>query len=162
MSQTHVHICYFLNALENCIEYGRMRERTRKKCPCCRVLLIQILFTKPYNVNMSSHSKTSLFVWVPIVVYLKKDYENDLVLVLPNNDLAEAFKCAFMLKSPPTDAQSIICAEWKDYYNTRIATFRCCSCQASFLNDQLFMSSCGHFCVPFAHPSFKISQETHQ
>ena len=90
------------------------------------------LFTKPYIVNMSSHSKTSLFVWVPIIVYLKrrKDYENDLLSALSRNDRPGAFKCAFMLNSPPTDAQSLLCPEWKDYYGSRIASLKCCSCKA--------------------------------
>ena len=82
-----------------------------------------------------------------------KGLQNDLLSTLSSNDLAEAFKCAFILNSPPTDAQSLLCAEWKDYYNTRIASLKCCSCKASFPNDQLFMSSCGHFsctiCSPF-------------
>ena len=39
---------------------------------------------------MSSHSKTSIFAWVPIIVHLKKDYENDLLAALSNNDLEEA------------------------------------------------------------------------
>ena len=119
--------------------------KEKKKCPCCRVLLLHNLFTKPFIVNMSTHSKTSLFVWVPIVVYLKKDYENDLLSALSNNDLAEAFKCSFMLNCPPTDAQNLLCGEWKEYYNTRISTLKCSYCKASFPNDQLFMSSCGHF-----------------
>ena len=123
----------------------RDEGRDRKKCPCCRVLLLENLFTKPFIVNMSSHSKTSLFVWVPIIVYLKKDYENDLLSALGNNDLAEAFKCAFMLKSTPTDAQNLLCEDWKDYYNNRMDSLNCCSCKASFPSDQLFMSSCGHF-----------------
>ena len=123
----------------------RDEGKEKKKCPCCRVLLLQNLFTKPYIVNMSSHSKTSLFVWVPIVVYLKRDYKNDLLSALSKNELTEAFKCSFMLNSPPTDAQSLLCAEWKEYYNSRITTLKCCSCKASFPHDQLFMSSCGHF-----------------
>ena len=50
-----------------------------------------------------------------------------------------------MLNSPPTDAKSLLCAEWKDYYKSRIDSLKCCSCKASFPNEQLFMSSCGHF-----------------
>ena len=87
----------------------------------------------------------SLFVWVPIVVYLKKDYENDLLSALTNNDLAEAFKCSFMLNCPPTDAQNLLCGEWKEYYNNRISNLTCSSCKAPFPNKQLFMTSCGHF-----------------
>ena len=94
---------------------------------------------------MSSHSKTSLFIWVPIVVYLQKHYENDLLSALSKNDLAEAFKCTFMLNTAPTDAQSLLCPEWKEYYGSRIVSLKCCSCKASFANGQLFMSSCGHF-----------------
>ena len=120
-------------------------EGKEKKCPCCRVLLLQNLFAKPYIVNMTSHSKTSLFIWVPIIVYLKKEYENDLLSALSHNDLPDAFKCAFMLNSPPTDAQSLLCPEWKEYYRSRIASLKCSSCKAFFPNDQLFMSSCGHF-----------------
>ena len=118
----------------------RDEGKENKKCPCCRVLLLQNLFTKPYIVNMSSHSKTSLFVWVPIIVYLKKEYENDLLAALSNNDLKEAFKYAFMLYAPPTDAHSLLCDEWKDYYRSRIQSLKCCSCKASFPNDQIFMS----------------------
>ena len=123
----------------------RDEGKEKKKCPCCRVLLLQNLITKPYIVSMSSHSKTSLFVWVPIIVYLKKDYENDLLSALSNNDLPEAFKCAFMLNAPPTDAQNLLCHVWKNYYGSRIVSLKCCSCKASFPNDQLFMSSCEHF-----------------
>ena len=94
---------------------------------------------------MTSHSKTSLFIWVPIIVYLKKDYENDLLSALSNNDLPEAFKCAFMLNSPATDAQSLLCPEWKEYYRSRIASLKYSSCKASFPNCQLFMSSYEHF-----------------
>ena len=56
----------------NLYKIWRDEGKDKKKCPCCRVLLIQNLFTKPYIVNMSSHSKTSIFAWVPIIVYLKK------------------------------------------------------------------------------------------
>ena len=52
---------------------------------------------------MYYHSKISFSIWVPIIVYLKKDYKNDLLSALSNNDLSEAFKCSFMLNSTPTE-----------------------------------------------------------
>ena len=67
-----------------------------KKCPMCRTFLLGNFFNKPFSCNMTKSDCTDVFVWVPIGVYINKNYEQELIINLTNDDLHMAFACAFM------------------------------------------------------------------
>ena len=72
-----------------------------KKGPMCRTILLEDFFNKPFACNMTKSDSTAVFIWIPKGVYLKPNYEQDLLFYLTNNDLHMAFASAFMLHRLP-------------------------------------------------------------
>ena len=80
----------------------------KKKCPMCRTILQDDFFNKPFACNMNKIDATALFLWIPKGVYLKSNYEQDLLQHLTKNDLHMAFASAFMLDRLPKSFGSVI------------------------------------------------------
>ena len=117
----------------------------KKKCPMCRTILQEEYFNKPFACNMTKIDSTAVFVWIPKGLYLKSNYEQDLLCHLTNNDLHMAFASAFMLDRLPNPLDQSFSTEWEEYYHKRMKEMHCSSCKIKIEIDLLFMAKCGHF-----------------
>ena len=114
-----------------------------KKCPMCRTILVDF-FNKPFACNMTKSDSAAVFVWIPKGVYLKPNYEQDLLFYLTNNDVHMAFASTFMLDRLPNHLDLSFSTNWEEYYYQRMKDMYC-SCKLKFEIDLLFMTKCGHF-----------------
>ena len=119
--------------------------KKKRRCPMCRVNLVDNYFTKPLLCNMSKSDATSVFVWVPTGTYINRNYEQDLINSLTEGNLFKAFAAAFMLNRLPNDIDSSLSNEWEEYYYARARDMTCSSCVAKFELSLLFITTCGHF-----------------
>ena len=117
----------------------------KKKCPMCRTILVEDLFNKPFGCNMTKSDSTAVFVWIPKGIYLKQNYEQDLLSYLTNNDLHMAFASAFMLDRLPNHLHMSFSTEWEEYFYQRMKDMYCSSCKLKIDIHLLFMTKCGHF-----------------
>ena len=117
----------------------------KKKCPMCRTILQEDYFNKPFACNMTKIDSTAVFLWIPKGVYLKSNYEQDLLQHLTNNDLHMAFASAFMLDRLPNPLDQSFSKEWEEYYCKRMTDMYCSCCKIKIEIDLLFMAKCGHF-----------------
>ena len=117
----------------------------KKKCPMCRTILQEDYFNKPFACNMTKIDSTAVFLWIPKGVYLKSNYEQDLLQYLTKNDLHMAFASAFMLDRLPNPLDQSFSKEWEEYYYKRMTDMYCSCCKIKIEIDLLFMAKCGHF-----------------
>ena len=101
----------------------------KRRCPLCRVSLLDNYFSKPYTYNMSKSDATSVLVWVPTGTYINKNYEQDLINSLTEGNLFKAFSAEFMLTHLPNDMDLSLCNEWEEYYYQRVRNITYSSCK---------------------------------
>ena len=92
-----VQCCHFICG-ECACKFIRMwsdNDKTNRKCPMCRNLLIDQIFAKSIQNNMTSMSQSTIFIWIPTFIYIKKKLEQLIVKSLEEKKLMTPFDFVF-------------------------------------------------------------------
>ena len=130
--------CNFLKIWSDNPEYN-------KKCPMCRSLLIDQIFAKSIQYNMTSLTQSTFFLWIPSFIYIGKNLNQLIIDSLQQNKYDEAFRYTFLLHRGPNDTEKYLDKNWSDIYEKKKEKLYCSSCRSFLSIDKAFSATCNHF-----------------
>ena len=116
-----------------------------KKCPMCRNLLIDQIFAKSIQYNMTSMTQSTIFLWIPSFIYIGKNLNQLIMEALQEKDYDDAFRYSFLLHRGPNDVENGMDKNWSKIYNKKRENLYCSSCRSSLSIDKAFGATCNHF-----------------
>ena len=117
-----------------------------KKCPMCRSYLIDQIFAKSIQYNMTSMTQSTFFIWIPTFIYKGKNLNQLIMDSLREQKYNDAFRFSFLLNRGPNDIETSIDKNWSGIYSKQREKLYCSSCRSALSIEKAFSATCNHFC----------------
>ena len=139
--------CHFLcgQCACNFVKIWSDNADTNKKCPVCRNFLIDQIFAKSIQYNMSSMTQSTIFLWIPSFIYIGKNLNQLIIDSLELKKYDDAFRYSFLLHRGPNDVEKGMDKNWSVIYHKKMEKLYCSSCRSSLSRDKAFSATCNHF-----------------
>ena len=133
--------CHFLcgQCACNFIKIWSENAEYNKKCPMCRSFLMDQIFAKSIQYNMT------FFLWIPSFIYIGKNLNQLIIDSLEEKKYDNAFSYSFLLHRGPNDLEKGMDKNWSVIYHKKMENLYCSSCRSSLSIDKAFSTTCNHF-----------------
>ena len=139
--------CHFLCGQYACnfMKIWSDNAEADKKCPMCRNYLIDQIFGKSIQYNMTSMTQNTFFIWIPTFIYIGKNLNQLIMESLREKKYNDAFRFSFLLNRGPNDIEMSIDKNWSGIYSKQREKLYCSSCRSALSIEKAFSATCNHF-----------------